>query len=410
MTEEQTAGRFAGAFGIPRERALREVRGLLHRWYGLGYVSGGTPPAPEPIDLGTALAWILTNARLREDYRRSPGGTARRLTLKESDLGAFLSLDPDCLDVQAQALERKKLKWRERSSSPAASLLAREADRGFVATCHYALGTARFAVRFSGRDAEETVRPVLRHLETLVTQVPDWYLDVSQTSSGYELLRDGKPVGSCGAPERLPPLVKAQIRAAVVNRGDFFMELHAAAVFDGRACIVLPGAPGSGKTTLTAALAAKGFGFFSDEVALLEEETLWVRPTPLSLTIKSGSLAPLSPYYPQLPELPSYWREDGQQVRYLPPPSESISRFTAMAAPCAIVVFPRYQANATTLLRPLGRADAMQRLMVECMVLPRLFQCSDAASLTRWMRSTDCYELSFSSLPEAVDAIEALTH
>jgi hypothetical protein len=128
----------------------------------------------------------------------------------------------------------------------------------------------------------------------------------------------------------------------------------------------------------------------------------------LSLTIKSGSLAPLSTYYPQLSDLPSYWREDGQQVRYLAPPSESIPKSKATPAPCGVVVFPRYQVNAPSVLRPLGRADAMHRLMAECMVLPRLFRCADAASLTRWMRSTDCYELHFSSLPGAVEAIERL--
>jgi hypothetical protein len=221
------------------------------------------------------------------------------------------------------------------------------------------------------------------------------------------LLFDGELVASCGSLDRLPPLVKAQIRAAVVNRGDFFMELHAGAVSDERRCIVLPGAPGSGKTTLTAALAAEGFGYFSDEVVLLEEETLLVRPLPLSLSIKPGSLAPLSRYYPRLPEIPAYRREDEQEVRYLSPPPES--RLVSEApAPCGVVVFPRYDGAVSTRLLPLERAEALKRLMVECMVLPRLMERRDAANLTRWMRSITCYELTFSSLSEAVDAIERL--
>jgi hypothetical protein len=413
MTQEEMTDRFAGAFGVPRERAEREIGSLLHRWYGLGYASGACPPAPDPIDLATALAWILTNPGLRADYRLSRETVARLLSLKDGDRETFLSLDPEGLEAQARALERKKLKWRERgartrraaSSSPSG---VREADRDFFSSSHYTLGTASFELRFSSRDQEATLRPVLRHLEAAPAKPPEWSLDVLLTPQGHELLLDGEPAASCGSLDQLPPLVKAQIRAAVVNRGDFFMELHAGAVLDGRRCIVFPGAPGSGKSTLTAALAARGFGFFSDEVVLLEEETLLVRPVPLSLTIKPGSIAPLSTYYPRLPALPAFRREDEQQVRYLAPPPESIPH-PAAPAPCGIVVFPRYDAAASTGLRPLDRPEALQRIMVECMVLPRLIARSDAASLTRWMRSLDCYELTFSSLSEAVDAVQRLT-
>jgi hypothetical protein len=75
------------------------------------------------------------------------------------------------------------------------------------------------------------------------------------------------------------------------------LALHAAALrWKGRS-IILPGISGTGKSTLAAALLARGGELFSDEVALvLGDGTL--APIPLPPGLKSGSWPLLAVDYP----------------------------------------------------------------------------------------------------------------
>jgi hypothetical protein len=201
--------------------------------------------------------------------------------------------------------------------------------------------------------------------------------------------------------------MKGLLRQLALDRDDFFLELHAGVVSDGTDCIVLPGAPGSGKTTLTAGLVFSGFEYFSDEVGLLDEESLRLRPVPLGLGVKPGAVDTLAELFPEVRQLEIHSREDGQQVRYLSLPA-------ARSAPAGVtreakwLIFPRYGRNLGTALKPLGRPEALRRLMHECMVLPKLLDETRVERLVRWMRQLRCYELPMNSLDRAVELVKEL--
>jgi len=61
------------------------------------------------MDLTTALARLLSETKLREEYRRDRQELTRRLSIPESDLLAFLSIDPIGLEAQAKTLVNKRL-------------------------------------------------------------------------------------------------------------------------------------------------------------------------------------------------------------------------------------------------------------------------------------------------------------
>ena len=63
---------------------------------------------------------------------------------------------------------------------------------------------------------------------------------------------------------------------------------------------------------------------------------------------------------------------------------------------------------AETSLRPLRKAEALSRLMGQCLVLPAPLDKFNVASLVDWMRQVDCFELSMSSLAEAVQLVKRL--
>src|SRR5882724_5764580 len=62
----------------------------------------GLAPADIVTAYGTAFGWLLTNPSLRADFARSPADTAGPLRVRSADLEAFVTLDPDALEAQAE--------------------------------------------------------------------------------------------------------------------------------------------------------------------------------------------------------------------------------------------------------------------------------------------------------------------
>jgi hypothetical protein len=212
------------------------------------------------------------------------------------------------------------------------------------------------------------------------------------------------PVGYCPSLEQLTPSIKNLVGLSAINRHRFFLELHAGVVWNGERCVLLPGASGSGKSTLTAGLVAAGFGYLSDEVALLENDTLELRPFPLALGVKRGALEAVAELWPEVTGLAAHRRVDGEQVRYLrPPPERCVPEETTY--PVGWLVFPHYGTDLATELRPISRPEALRRLMRECMVLPELLDEPRVENLVRWMRRLQCFELPMSSLDQAVELV-----
>jgi hypothetical protein len=173
----------------------------------------------------------------------------------------------------------------------------------------------------------------------------------------------------------------------------------------GDTCILLPGAQGSGKSSLTAALSHRGYRYFTDEVALIERDTLEVPPMPLSLCVKSTGWDLMARYYPGVATVPTHRRMDSKIVRYLPPPSGAAH---GASRPVSHIIFPRYAADAETDLQLLARTEALRRLMEECLAISQRLTKENVFQLVKWLAHIDCYALTFSSLDQAVSRIEQL--
>ena len=93
--------------------AAGHVGTILRQWFGQGYVSHPGTDAGNPVPLTAALAQLLTNERLRAEFRHSPSAIAADLKVVGEDLDAFLRLDPDEVDLQAE-----EIRVRSKRSSP----------------------------------------------------------------------------------------------------------------------------------------------------------------------------------------------------------------------------------------------------------------------------------------------------
>ncbi len=277
----------------------------------------------------------------------------------------------------------------------------------FTSERHYTLLNSRVLLRFTSMAQEEWVHPVLAHLETPMVKHADTVVDIVTLGPHHLIYRNEEPVFFSDRLDRLAPMVKGLVWQAGVNGHEYLLNIHAGVVGDGRACILLPAAPGGGKSSLTAGLCHAGFQYFSDEVALLEETTFRIRPMPLSLCFKETAWDVIARFYPKLRELRTHHRGDGNIVRYLPPPSANRPA-ADKSYPVGLIIFPRYAADASTALKPVGKVETLRRMMDECLVIPAPLDARRIGELVEWIKSVPSYELALSSLDRAVELIRGL--
>jgi len=271
---------------------------------------------------------------------------------------------------------------------------------------HYRLLTTRFALGIPSGPVAARIRLVLAHLECGNEGPADVVFELEDRDGRFDLIEDGRRTYRGVVAAALAPILKLQMRNVAMNRHDYFMQLHAGAVLGNEGALLFPGVSGSGKSTLTAALVAAGYGYLSDEVALLERDSLGVRPFPLALTVKPGAVGPLSDLYPSLRCLDVHHREDGKRVRYLRPPASAIAPDSEGGHPVRALIFPRHAPEARPSLRPIGRCEALQRLLDSCLSMPDWLSAQSVANLVHWMRGLESFELTTRTVPEAVAMVQ----
>lgn len=403
---------YANTFSLSRPVAEQHVHPALRRWFGLGHIVDPSLPVPGVTPLTEALAWLLTNRELRHRFKVAPEVTSAALGVAGDEHDAFVALDSDSLDRLADDITDHRHQQR---FGAAQGTIPLDASHALTAATRVPVGaeTVRRCYRIVSTTFRVTmspaldglVWPVLAHLETDCTSAADVTIHVHESDGGCVVLEGMLPVAWHPSTAMLAPSLKLLLRRLAVARHSYFMEIHAGVVSFGTGVVLLPGSAGRGKTTLTAALVRDGGIYFSDEIALLEGPGLDVRPMPLAMTVKPGSVAPLRDLYPELITLDEHVREDRQPVRYLPPPPDRRCPADQSALPARWVVFPHYEAGGETALTPLSPAHGLRRLLDESLVLPDLLDRQKVEQLVNWTRHLLFFDLRLSSLDAGVRAV-----
>jgi hypothetical protein len=272
----------------------------------------------------------------------------------------------------------------------------------FLSAGRYRLLDTVIGVRCTHAAQRALITPILGHLRT--RRPAQHAIDVVAVGGGFVVYRDGAEAGRCEALDQLAPVVKHLVWRAALEVGGFLADIHAGVVAGPAGCVLLPAMPGSGKSTLTAALVHAGFTYFSDEVALLRASDMAVRPFPVAICVKEPGIAPLRGMFPELPSLPVHNRSDGKRVIYLPPPRGSLPPAGA-AQPVRALVFPHYQAGAATQWQDMTAAEALQRLLAQWLYVPGRLTLAQVKALVAWIAAVPAADLTYASLPDAIAMI-----
>lgn len=227
-------------------------------------------------------------------------------------------------------------------------------------------------------------------------------LAVARCDDRAFLVRDGALVATMPE-DGLIPAIKAELTQLYADGVEGAFLAHGALLTRNGASLFATGPPGAGKTTLTLALAAAGWAYGGDDIVRFTPDGR-ASGAPFAAAVKTGAWPILEPRWPELAQLATWRRADGQATRYLRPPRLAGRE----PRPLTAVVLLDRRDGAGAELQPLAPVEALSAIL-------------DAAYASRWRLDPDalealatrieaasCRRFVYSDLDAAVAALEGL--
>jgi Coenzyme PQQ synthesis protein D (PqqD) len=236
------------------------------------------------------------------------------------------------------------------------------------------------------------------------TESSDCVLSVIEVDAMAYVFRDGSSILCCPGSELIPQL-KAYVTERIVNRRSADVAFHAATLVRHGKALLISGPPGAGKSTLTARLLEEDFEYAGDDVTLIQPDGE-ARGVPFPITLKSGSWESTSRFRPELDHLTTHDRPDSLKVRFLKPRKIALRK----VSPVGWIIFIRRTLRGSADLAPLSKSETMQKLIESCYSPQGKLTLKSCNALRRMITRADSFDLTYSDLESAKDAIIAGCH
>jgi HprK-related kinase A len=203
------------------------------------------------------------------------------------------------------------------------------------------------------------------------------------------------------------PLLEWGLNWSIATRGHQFLMLHSAVLERAGQALILPALPGSGKSTLSAALSHNGWRFLSDEFGLVERRTGAIHPLPRALPLKNRSIDIIAERGLAEEIGPRFKKTRKGTVAHLRPPLESLERQRDTADP-GWIVFPRFIPGNPTRVTRLSQSMAFTRVAQNSFNY-RMLGADGFESVCRLILACPCYALDYCELDKALTTLDDLT-
>ena len=186
----------------------------------------------------------------------------------------------------------------------------------------------------------------------------------------------------------------------IASHAHHYLMLHAAVLERHGHALIMPGDPGAGKSTLTAALMLDGWRLLSDEIALIDRDDGLLHGLARPVSLKNASIDVIRAHAAQAVLGEAARDTHKGTVAHLRPTDASLARVGEPAAP-RWIVFPRWKAGAEARLTPHAKEAAFLHLASHAFNYSRLGQLGfrRAAGL---MDACDCWDFEYGRLEDAL--------
>lgn len=200
------------------------------------------------------------------------------------------------------------------------------------------------------------------------------------------------------------PLLEWGLNWVIAGQNHRYLILHAAVLVKNGEAIIMPGRPGSGKSTLSAAMAHQGWTLYSDELAMIEPEQGRVIPIVRPVSLKNDSIDIIRQAYPDAILSPPAYDTNKGTVAHMAAPEMPAAGESAVVKH---IVFPRYQGDSLGSISPLARGTAFLQASTESFNYSLLGE-QGFAMMSRLMHQVSCYQIEFPDLDNAITALESI--
>jgi HprK-related kinase A len=206
--------------------------------------------------------------------------------------------------------------------------------------------------------------------------------------------------------QQAPAFFEWGLNWCIANNAHQYLIIHAAIVEKNGVGILLPGTPGSGKSTLCAALVCQGWRLLSDEMALLSVEDGLIYPAPRPVSLKNQSIQIIKQFSPEAvfgDIIPDTTKGD---IAYMRAPESSVLA-QAIPVKSAFLVFPHYRAESESELTPLAKSRAFMTLAENAFNF-NILGAVGFEAMTGLIDKVECYDFSYPDLATALNGINEI--
>ncbi len=189
------------------------------------------------------------------------------------------------------------------------------------------------------------------------------------------------------------------------ERMNHLLLLHAGVVERDGLALVLPATPGSGKSTLTAALSLRGWRLLSDEFGAFDLAAGEFLPVLKPVALKNESIDVIQAFEPGAEIGPRFAKTRKGTVAHLAPGAQAVAR-RRVGARAGVVILPKWLAGSPTLLEPL-RPEALFPSLAFNAFNYEGTGADAFRAVMELVRACPAWQLVYSDLGDAIAAIGA---
>jgi HprK-related kinase A len=179
--------------------------------------------------------------------------------------------------------------------------------------------------------------------------------------------------------------------------------VHAAVLVKNNKAIVFPATPGSGKSTLSAYFALNGWQLYSDEMAIIDLESLKVMPLFRPVCLKNESISLIKEWFPQ--SILTGIAKDTQKGDVAHLKVNSFAEYKKfLPADIVAIVFPKYQENTETEPYKINKIAGFEKLAANSFNY-NILGSTAFSTIQKIIENTQQVEINYNDLSDVDDLL-----